>query len=218
MKKIKFILLGILMSISMSLLSAEKVEVDYRLNVLENDGKDYLTLTVDGKTYEDSYDPEKGDSKLGTDKLLKKLRKDKNDIRVMPKGLRNVLAFAVNPPKEKEANMLQVTSKGKTVTLLCCTEGGNAVRMQTDDSGYIDLDSSFKRAQIAAENLDGSLTFIKSVLKDGSHDNKSLASVDWNKIDFDKDRASKKASKYYHGKLKTDYKDGILTISGVIVK
>lgn len=217
MKKIKMILTSFVMLFCALGVFAQKVTIDYRLNVLSDDGKDYLNWSIDSDSISDGFDATTGASKSQSTKKLNALRYDQDKNKIGPNGLRNILLFALVSPETKSEYGLNVSCDGKKITMYGCRKG-KVVYMETNQKGEIDLADSFKSAVIASKDEDGKFVFLPEVLKEGAEDNTSFSNVDFSKVVLEDDVASSEIENPFTGKLKATYKKGILTIKGTITR
>ena len=196
---------------------AQKVSIDCRFNVSENDGKNYLNWSVDKEKHADSFDAETGASKNQSTKALNAIRYDSNKKLVAPAGLRSLLLFAVASPDTAAKYGLKVKQSGKKLEMSWC-RNGKATLVTTDEKGRLDLANGFKVAVVGKKDEEKNIVYLDEFLKDGAEDNKSLDSVDWSKVVYSDDKADPEADGFYDGKVSVSFKDNVLTVKGKLAK
>ncbi len=217
MKGSKTLLAAVLFAGSVFAASAQKAKIDFRYNVLQNDSKNYLNWSADGKNVKDSFDAATGASKAQSTTAFNSIRFDATGkAKASPAGLRALMLYPVASRDTAEGDNLNVTANGKQLVIRFIHRG-TPYEITTDGNGMIDLTGSFKSSSPVADNKGGKFIFKDEFLKSGG-DNTKAADVDWTKITLSADTADANAGYKYSGTLKAEYKSGILTIAGTISK
>ncbi|MCR5494840.1 MAG: hypothetical protein K6F15_04310 [Treponema sp.] len=195
-----------------SIMYAQSVNIDYRFNLQEDDGKNYLNWSLDKEIYNDAYDAESGASLQKSTKALNKVRYDADKNLRVPSGFRGILLFPLNSFDKIESNGLKVSSQGKKV-MITYLNHQYSILIESDSKGKIDIEKSFKKSEVGVRNPDKSVTFSPEFVKEGG-DNTKACDLDLSNASYSHDKYSEKADGHYKGKLKAVYKNGILTLKG----
>lgn len=190
---------------------SQTLRIDFRLNTREADTKNYLSWTADGSRTKDTLDSLTGASRKHSTAALKALMsgKDKND-RLAPKGLYSLLLFPVSAFSAIKADSLSVQSISSRKLSITFIHRGYAYRIDTDDNGRIDTESSFFISGKIAENQKGRFTLLPEYA-DGQEEGKA----DFSKVSFSPDTAGS-SGKAYKGALKASYDGKTLRIKGTL--
>ena len=168
MKKVilgAFLLLAIACTYSATKNALQSIQFSFRYNTLADDGKNYLAWKTDGTKQRDSFDAVSGASAArSTQNWAAFATVSKN--KVMPKGLRALLLFAVNPRQAAQDDALSVSQEGRQLTIQF-VHRGIAYRIQSDSHGLLDTESSFFLAENVAENKGGVFSLVREVLPGG---------------------------------------------------
>ena len=196
--------------------AADSLKIDFRMNIRKQDGRNSLTLTIEGASSEtktrDGFDAATGASMKRSTKTTRTLLFDQQKRQTMPKGLRALLLFPVSDFSLVEKDSLRVEHDAENPRKITVTfnHRGNFYRIESDGKGKLDTESSFTIAEGIMEQKDG--VFV--IKEEFRAEQPECAVPDMEKIEFTADKRSENAEKPYTGKLKIKEKDGILTISG----
>lgn len=200
----------------LSAAAAQRLSVDYKLNVFAADETNHLNWSADGKTVKDGYDAASGASKANSTYLLDSIRYEDETLKTLniPVGLRCLLLFPLTSFETIQTDALSVTPEKKQLTIRF-VHRGTAYQIKTDERGRINPATSFFMAPNVAENI-GGFFVIKSeyLLPNGNAAN--MWDLDWSKIQLVPDLANSSADSKYNGYLNTSYKKGILTLKGTL--
>lgn len=207
-QKTKSALLAALLLVPAAAFS-QTFKIDFRLNTREADSRNSLVWTADGSRTKDGLDSLTGASRKHSTAALKALMsgKDKN-ARLAPKGLYSLLLFPVSSFSAIQADSLSVQSISSRKLSITFIHRGYAYRIETDDNGRIDTESSFFMSRKIAENQKGKFTILPEY-----EDGQKEGQADFSKIEFYPDTAGS-ADKAYAGTLKASYDGKTLRIKG----
>jgi hypothetical protein len=214
MKNSKLVIAGIAVAfIAVFAVSAQKVSIDFRLNVAQSKpADDYFSWTYNGKTIKDTLDVASGASKLKSTAEFEVVRYDNPTTKrpAIPATLREFLLYAISTRETFTEAAVTVTQEGKDIVIRFVNR--NTAHQIRAVNGKINLDSSFSRAANVADNVGGQWLVKPELSKTGSA--APVSSLDWNKLILLVDAPAANASKQYSGTLNAVYKGGVLTIKG----
>lgn len=206
----------VLCSFFLSAAAAQRLSIDYKLNVFAADETNRLNWSADGKTVKDGYDATSGASKANSTYLLDSIRYEDKTLKTLniPVGLRCLLLFPLTDFSTVQTDALSVTPEKKQLTIRF-VHRGNAYQIKTDEKGRINPATSFFMAPNVADNI-GGFFVIKSeyLLPNGNAAN--MWDLDWSKIQLVPDVANSSVDSQYKGNLNSSYKNGVLTIKGTL--
>ena len=217
MNKIKMVLAAsAVLALSVSAVSAQAAKIDFRFNFQNDDGKNYLNWSADGKSIKDGFDVASGASKSKSTTEFNIVRFDSTGKKqAVPAGLRALVLYPVSMYAISTGDAFTASSAGKKVTVTFIHRG-TAYKITSDDNGKIDLMTGFQTADVGA-NIGGKFVLKDEFVKAGG-DKNSMKDIDWSKVTFGPDTAASDADYTYTGSLDSAVKNGVLTIKGSLSK
>jgi hypothetical protein len=197
--------------------SAQKVSIDYRLNVAKSDpAADYFSWNQPNRSVKDTFDSAIGASKYKSTAEFDAIWFDGSAVsrrQTIPNGLRNLFLFPISPRSvfAEDAFTVDQVDGGKEFQIRFVHRG---VAYQATTKGkQLDSTADFSSATVA-DTVAGEYVVREAFRKGGTNGNK-MSDLDWDKITLLHDAAAVNAEKRYTGKLRVAYnKDGVLTLKG----
>lgn len=217
MNKIKKVLAAsAVLAVSVSAVFAQTAKIDFRFNFQNDDGKNYLNWSADGKSVKDGFDAASGASKAKSTSEFNIVRFDSTGKKqAVPAGLRALVLYPVSVYAISTGDAFTASSSGKKVTVTFIHRG-TAYKITSDDNGRIDMMTGFQTADVGA-NIGGKFVLKDEFLKAGGNKS-SMNDIDWSKVTFTPDTAAADADYTYTGSLNSAVKNGVLTIKGSLTK
>jgi len=132
-------------------------KIDFRFNTKVQDKKNHLKWKTSSKKVSDSYDALSGASvSHSTGELLTLFRDGNSKNYLAPKGLRQLLLFAVSNPKYLESDNFMAEKDGDGKIKISFTHRETGYFIQTDEKGWLNLENGFfiKKPQEEKQNTD----------------------------------------------------------------
>lgn len=194
----------------------QEATIDFRFNLLEDDGNAYFNWSAEGKNIQDSFDAAAGASTGKSTKEFDVVRYDSTGkAKAIPGGLRYLMLFPIANRSVAQGDNLNVTDNGGVLTIRWIHRG-NAFEVTTDANGKLGM-SGFKMAAGVGENVDGKFLLKDEFVVEGG-DKANMTDADWSKFELVPDTADANATYTYDGTLDCAFTDGVLTIKGSILK
>lgn len=217
----KYLFLSLLVALFFSCKNTEDaLVIDYRVNVSKPSYEtNYFNWSFADKKIEDKFD-------TVTQASMKKTTGEFNSVRyagkaedkklTIPAGLRGLLLYAVADWSLAEGDNLHVSEKDGIITVRYAHHG-KAYELTTDKDGNFDVLQNSKIAKDFADANEHKEYSIREEYLIGD-DPTSMKNLNWDILNFKEDKYTADAPHHFEGKLKFEFKDNVLHISGKLYK
>ncbi len=200
----------------------EVLVINYRMNTAKADyDANYFKWSFGEDNIEDKYD---ATSKASVNKTTGKF----NSVRfagraedkkmTMPAGLRSVLFYAIADWSLAEVDALKVEEKGGVITVKF-VHHGKAYILSTNEKGEFDVLTGSKIAKDFADKGETKHDYkIKPEYLVEGGDPTKMKDLKWDALTMKDDKYTSDAAFHFEGKLKFEFKDNVLSISGELQK
>lgn len=200
--------------------STDVLIVDYQVNVAKPSYEtNYFNWSFADKKIEDKFD-------TVTQASMKKTTGEFNSVRyagraedkklTLPAGLRGLFLYAIADWSLLEGDNLNVSEKEGVITVRYAHHG-KAYQLTTDANGNFDVLQGAKMAKDFADVNDNKEYTIREAYLIGD-DPTMMKNLNWQLLNLKSDRYTQDASHHFEGKLKFEFKDSVLHISGKLYK
>ena len=194
--------------------------VDYQLNVIQPAYEtNYFNWSFAEKKIEDKFDTVSQASMHKTTGEFNAVRyagRAEDKKLTLPAGLRGLFLYAVADWSLVEGDALQVKEEGGVVTVRYAHHG-KAYELITNEKGEFDVLSGGKIAKEFAEKGEGHQYTIKDEYLAGD-DASKMTNLNWEALTMNPDKYNSDAEHHFEGKLKFEFKNNVLHISGQLQK
>ena len=216
--------------------------VDYRMNVAQEDyDANYFNWSFEDKKIEDKFDTVSQASLNHTTGEFNSVRyagRAEDKKLTLPAGLRGLFFYAIADWSLATGDALQVKEEGGIITVRY-VHHGKAYVLSTNDKGEFDVLTGSMVAKEFAEKGEGHQYTIKSEyllqevpsqqipeasaesLEDATPwmiDPTIMQNLNWEALTLNPDKYTPDAEHHFEGKLKFEFKDDVLRISGQLQK
>ncbi|MBQ3671196.1 MAG: hypothetical protein II921_06935 [Treponema sp.] len=215
----KMVFLALIFSLFLRIVAAEQITINCLID-LSAPQKNYFSWTANGKNTKDSFDSVSGASKKHSTKDFKAAA-SKNGKSRLPKGIQNLLLFAVSHPDYIAKDTLSFSKNGKAA-VITFIHRGNAYKIESDNTGAIDFYSSCFVQTNIADNKGGVFTvkddFLKEAQNGAPSDAHNFSSVDWDALTLTPDTPQTSKEENLRGTLRATISGTALKINGTLTK
>ena len=198
----------------------EMLVVDYRMNIAQADyDANYFNWSFGEKKIEDKYDTVSQASvnkSTGEFNSVRFAGRAEDKKLTMPAGLRSLFLYAISDWSLAEGDALQVEEEGGVITVKF-VHHGKAFKLSTNEKGEFDVLTGSMIAIDFAEKGEAHQYTIKDEYLMGD-DATMMINLNWEALTMNPDKYSSDAEHHFEGKLKFEFQDNILHISGQLQK